>query len=69
MAINMLNENSIIKCKNCGSNLLFLNQMYILESVQTKEGVKYKKTPYKAKWICSKCNMDIPIEEKDILNN
>lgn len=67
MAINMLNEDSIVRCSKCGFSLLFLNKMYTLEKVQTKEGARYKKVLYKSKWTCANCNTDIPIYEKDML--
>lgn len=68
MAINMLNEDSIVKCPNCKSNLLFLNKVFTLEKIQTNEGLKYKKNLYKAQWTCVKCKTEIPVKDKDVLN-
>lgn len=68
MAINMLNEDSMVKCPKCGSRLLLFNQIFTLEIAPTNEGIKYKKVPYKSTWTCINCNTEIPIKSEDVLN-
>lgn len=67
MAINMLNEDSMVKCSICNSNLLYLNQVYILEKIQTNEGIKYRKVPYKTYWMCANCDAKIPVKDSDVI--